>query len=43
MLFALVAAVVLATSVVERASSEHYLQARHTAITITQHLAASKR
>jgi len=43
MLFASVAAVVLATAVVQRAGSKHYLQARRAAITITQHLAASKR
>lgn len=43
MLFASVAAVVLATSVVQCARSKHYLQARHVAITVTQHLAASKR
>lgn len=42
MFFASVAAVVLATSVVEGARCKHYLQARHAAITVTQHLAASK-
>lgn len=42
MLFAAVAAVVLATSVVEGARCKHYLQAQHTAITITQHLTASR-
>lgn len=42
MLFASVAAVVLATSVVEFAGSKHYLQTQHVVITVTQHLAASK-
>lgn len=42
MLFPSVAAVTLATSVVECARSKHYLQARHVARTVTQHLTASK-
>lgn len=42
MLLASAAAVALATAVVQCARCEQYLQARHAAGTVTQHLAASK-